>query len=246
MLGDAFDAIRGLSGDPPFTSAKDLEDKAPEDQVIKTKNVVLSDGTYASVTSVETTGAEKAESEVPHLRKLIGQGDILLGTVTCASLTKISLSASTEQNRFVMGSLLTIAGVGKLAEVKRGSRMGVYADCLDRLTQFCRVLLDPALQTKLKPILLDACQEAYNSLVSSQKAIKNKANEEEKKGRASNPDDLIQFRQLRVQSVQGGIEVDLMDADDISRAIGSGTVEDAAKLRHVYQLTGFSDPVSGG
>lgn len=243
MLGDAFDAIRGLSGDPPFTSAKDLEDKAPEDQVIKTKNVVLSDGTYASVTSVETTGAEKAESEVPHLRKLIGQGDILLGTVTCASLTKISLSASTEQNRFVMGSLLTIAGVGKLAEVKRGSRMGVYADCLDRLTQFCRVLLDPALQTKLKPILLDACQEAYNSLVSSQKAIKNKANEEEKKGRASNPDDLIQFRQLRVQSVQGGIEVDLMDADDISRAIGSGTVEDAAKLRHVYQLTGFSDPV---
>jgi coatomer subunit beta len=244
MLGDAFDAIRGLLGDPPFSSAKETEgDEKPAEEVFKTKNVVLSDGTYASVTSLETTGADKGDTDVPHLRRLVAGGDILLGTVTCASLTKIALSTPSDVNKFVMGALLTIAGVGRLAEAKRGSRMGVFADCLDRLTQFCRVLLDPALQSKLKPILLGACQEAYNALVSSQKAIKNKANEEEKKGRASNPDDLIQFRQLRVQSVQGGIEVDLMDADDISRAIGSGQVEDAAKLRHVYQLTGFSDPV---
>jgi len=77
--------------------------------------------------------------------------------------------------------------------------------------------------------------------VVKQKAVKTKASEADKKGRASGkyllalkvvtvhlrndfnvgPDDLIQFRQLRVQSVQGGIEVDLMDADDISRAIGA-------------------------
>jgi coatomer subunit beta len=35
-----------------------------------------------------------------------------------------------------------------------------------------------------------------------------------------------------------------MDADDISRAIGAeGAGTDASKLKHVYQLTGFSDPV---
>ena len=35
-----------------------------------------------------------------------------------------------------------------------------------------------------------------------------------------------------------------MDADDISRAIGAESgATDAAKLKHVYQLTGFSDPV---
>lgn len=46
------------------------------------------------------------------------------------------------------------------------------------------------------------------------------------------------------QAVQGGIEVDLMDADDIGRAIGTeGSGLDASKLKHVYQLTGFSDPV---
>ena len=37
----------------------------------------------------------------------------------------------------------------------------------------------------------------------------------------------------------GGIEVDLMDADDISRATGSEHAnQDAAKLKHIYQLTG--------
>ena len=35
-----------------------------------------------------------------------------------------------------------------------------------------------------------------------------------------------------------------MDADDIGRAIGAeGGGLDASKLKHVYQLTGFSDPV---
>jgi coatomer subunit beta len=96
----------------------------------------------------------------------------------------------------------------------------------------------------MKPIFLKSCQEAYSNLVAKQKAVKNKASEADKKGRASNPDDLIQFRQLRSQAVQGGIEVDLMDADDISRAIGiDGSGQDSAKLRHVYQLTGYSDPV---
>lgn len=35
-----------------------------------------------------------------------------------------------------------------------------------------------------------------------------------------------------------------MDADDISRATGAeGTNSDGSKLKHVYQLTGYSDPV---
>jgi coatomer subunit beta len=55
---------------------------------------------------------------------------------------------------------------------------------------------------------------------------------------------LIQFRQLRAFGVQGGLEVDLMDADDISRAVGGDRgAGDDAKLRHIYQLTGYSDPV---
>ena len=200
MIADAFEAIRALLGDPPFLSAKDAEDKKPEEStattITNTKNIVLADGTYASVTTTETIGGTAADEAQPHLRKLVSGGDILLGTVASVCLTKMSLKASKDKNKMVAGVLMTVAGVGRLAELKRGPRVGVHADCLD------------------------------------------------KKGRASQADDLIQFRQLRAAAVQGGIEVDLMDADDIGRAIGAeGEGQDGAKLKHVYQLTGFSDPV---
>ena len=254
MLSDAFEAIKGLLGEPPFQQLKESElEKKAEDAVVTTtvtKNVVLSDGTYASVTSTETVGGGGGGSgqdaeKMPHLRRLVSAGDILLGTVTCVSLTKIALKGpSGHGHRLAMGALLSIAGIGKLAEQRRGNRVGVHADCLDRLTLCARLLLDPNLQEKTKALFLSSCQEAYSHLVAKQKAVKTKASDADKKGRESSPDDLIQFRQLRSQSVQGGIEVDLMDADDISRAIGAdGAGGDAAKLRHVYQLTGYSDPV---
>lgn len=250
MLVDAFDAIRGLLGDPPFSSLKEEPAEAKKVEAAPvtttvTKNIVLSDGTYASVTSTETVGGSGQDAEkMPHLRRLICAGDILLGTVVSVTLTKLALKETNSGSRLIMGALLSIAGVGKLAEHRRGSRVGVYADCLDRLTFCCRLLLDPALQDKCKDLFLSSCQDAYSVLVAKQKAVKHQASELDRKGRASRPDDLIQFRQLRAQSVQGGLEVDLMDADDISRAIGAdGSGADGAKLRHVYQLTGYSDPV---
>ena len=254
MIVDAFETIKGLLGEPPFTSAREEADKKADETVATTtvtKNIVLSDGTYASVTSTETTGGSSDLESQPHLRKAICAGDVLLGTVASVALTKIALKAQTistieakESGRITVGALLTISGVGKFAEVKRGSRLGVHADCLDRLMTCARILLDPAVREKLMETFLISCQDAFSSLVAKQKALKTKASEEDKKGRASQADDLIQFRQLRAQAVQGGIEVDLMDADDISRAVGAdGLGAEGSKLKHVYQLTGYSDPV---
>lgn len=99
MLSDAFEAIQGLLGEPPFTQLKDDSDSAakksddPATTTVVTKNVVLADGTYASITSTETVGGSGgAEAEkMPHLRRLVSAGDILLGTVVGVTLTKISL-----------------------------------------------------------------------------------------------------------------------------------------------------------
>lgn len=248
MLGDAFDAIRGLLGDPPFSLIKDTDvaEKKTDEAVttVVTKNIVLKDGTYATVTSTETVGGGQAEETLSHMRRLVSTGDILLGTVACVALTKLALKAQRDVNRITMGAVLTIAGIGRLAELKRGQRVGVHADCMDRLSQCGRILLDPVVREKSGRNFLESSIHAFSELVAKQKAIKTKASEDGRKGRTSQADDLIQFRQLRAQAVQGGIEVDLMDADDISRAIGAeGSGQDAAKLKHVYQLTGFSDPV---
>jgi coatomer subunit beta len=252
MIIDAFEAIRGLLGEPPFGALKEESEKVVEEAVTTTttKNVVLADGTYATVTTTETVGGNTDNDSVPHLRRLVCGGDVLLGTVAGVCLTKIALKAlrgdteSKEAGRITTGALLTCAGVGRMAEMKRGGRIGVHADCLSRLSQCCRILLDPKVRESMADTWLVICQQAFQALVVKQKAGKIKTAEKDNRGRTSQADDLIQFRQLRSQAVQGGLENDLMDADDISRAIGAdGANADGSKLKHVYQLTGYSDPV---
>ena len=112
MLSDAFDAIRSLLGDPPFTLMSDLDGdkKADEATVTKTttKNIVLADGTYSSVTSTEVIGGGSSSSSddaMPHLRKLVSTGDILLGTVACVCLTKMALKTDRDANRLTTGRI---------------------------------------------------------------------------------------------------------------------------------------------
>ena len=253
MIGDAFVAVTALLGEAPFATAtaSSEESGASAQTVTKTKNIVLSDGTYASVTSTETVGGPSLES-VPHLRKLVAGGDIHLGTVVCVCLTKLVLKAckdpfliGPQANKMLTTTLLVCAGVGKMAEAKTRGKHGIHADCLDRLSQCCRVLIDPVVREQLGDAWLRCCRESFTAIVTKQKAAKNRATEMDKMSRASQADDLIQFRQLHAQAVQGGIEVDLMDADDISRATGAeGAGQDGkSKLPHVHQLTGYSDPV---
>lgn len=252
MIPHAFEAVMALLGEPPFaTVVQSADDGSGPVTTTVTKNIVLSDGTYASVTSTETVGGPSQDSD-PHLRKLVIGGDVLLGTVAAVCLTKLCLKASKDQflvgvatNKMVTTTLLVCAGVGKMAEAKTKGRHGIHADCLDRLSQCCRVLIDPVVREKLSDAWMNSCRESFSTIVAKQKAAKSKATELDKLSRASQADDLIQFRQLHAQAVQGGIEVDLMDADDISRATGADSASHEAKnkLPHVHQLTGYSDPV---
>jgi coatomer subunit beta len=248
MIDDGFEAITKALGPSPYTAnAEDPADKSGEAAPVTTyvtKNVVLADGTYATVT--EAVGgpgkAERKESE-SNLRRLVVAGDILLGGVVAVSCTKIALKSNLASKKIVASTLKVIAGVGKLAESKKGARVGVNADCIERLSQCARIMLDPAARKMLAPIFLEACHQAFTDMVVEARNAKNKALEDAKRVTVSQADDLIQFRQLRSAAVQGGIELDLMDADDISRAIGSEGSGASSAMKHVYQLTGYSDPV---
>ena len=243
MLEAAFDTLHGLMGPTPFLSAKDADAKRDGPvTTVTTKNVVLSDGTYGSVTETNTVGGGPLEENVALLRKLVIAGDVLLGTVVSVCMTKIALRME-HNDKIHVGTLQTIAGVGRMAEMKRAGRTGVHADCLDRLSQCARLLLDPQVKALMGPIFLQSGHDAFAKLISDQRATKQSKYAIEKKQTISQVDDLIQFRQLRAQVVQGGIEADLMDADDISRAVGDERSTDANKLKRVYQLTGYSDPV---
>lgn len=261
MSVDAYDKIRSLIGDPPFLAKNEEEVKKPDVEntttTVTTKNVVLSDGTYGTVFTSESSGNPsdlRVDESVSKLRQSICGGNITIGTIAVAALTKIYFSLAksnnTHANRIKLGTLLTIAGLGKFAELKRGKRVDMFGDSLERLVQFSRILLDPNVAESLGQTILTSGREAFGKLIQGQKNTKlkniNVGINGSQSGSAvvSQADDLIQFRQLRAQAVQGGIEVDLMDADDISRAIGLNQAgNDASKLNHIHQLTGYSDPV---
>lgn len=248
MTTQVFEVIANSIGSSPFESVKEKAMNASAEggeaqTQVTTKSVVLKDGTYATVTETNVVGGSGVEEGDSKLRELICGGDILLGTVVCVSCTKLALRTQLSDKYIYANTLKLVAGVGKLAESKRADRVGVHSDCIDRLSQCARVLLDPSVRKVLGPVFTESCHEAYSGLIAGQKAAKAKLLENAKTLTSSQADDLIQFRQLRSQAVQGGIELDLMDADDISRAVGSEGGADQSKLSHVYQLTGYSDPV---
>lgn len=267
MLMDAYDTIKDLLGDVPFilpkvegTEGGEGADHAKAVTTSVTKNVVLADGTYSVVTTTQTTGGATANEEVAksNLRRLItkaGKGDPQLATVAAVALTKITLKVlmqkydgnpypMEESGSLVVNTVMVCAGIGKMVEVL--DTESFVQDCMDRLTQCIRLLLDPTYRSKIAEQWLVAGRDTFSKMVQAAKAVKTRASEIDKRTGAgsSQPDDLIQFRQLRAQAVQGGIEVDLMDADDISRATGGdGSAAEGSKLKNVFQLTGYSDPV---
>ena len=97
----------------------------------------------------------------------------------------------------------------------------------------------------LKPTLLSKGKAAFNAFL---KTLKDKEISESKKNEVTAPsvqaDDLIHFRQLRSSAVSGG-ELDLDDGSDLTRATEytDGRALLSSELSHVYQLSGFADPV---
>eukprot|EP00611_Tribonema_gayanum_P010541 TRINITY_DN2057_c0_g1_i3.p1 TRINITY_DN2057_c0_g1~~TRINITY_DN2057_c0_g1_i3.p1 ORF type:complete len:319 (-),score=97.35 TRINITY_DN2057_c0_g1_i3:230-1186(-) len=90
--------------------------------------------------------------------------------------------------------------------------------------------------------MMDGCRDSYAALLAMEKTALAMAEAAKKGPTLSQPDDLINFRQLRAAGLAGP-EVDIYDGDDITKATGSGANADDGNKGRIYQLSGFSDPV---
>jgi coatomer subunit beta len=163
MILNAFQTLANLAGPAPFIKKEEEKKTDSPVRTEVTKNIVLADGTYASVT--ETNEVAQAQDEaVSHIRKHILAGDIFLGTVLSISCTKMALRLVNNDEAYA-GALEIIAGIGRLTESKTEGRAGVHADCLSRLSQCARVLLDPSVKESLAPIFEKSGHEAYAKLI---------------------------------------------------------------------------------
>mmetsp|Transcript_15869 Transcript_15869/g.23286 ORF Transcript_15869/g.23286 Transcript_15869/m.23286 type:complete len:967 (-) Transcript_15869:287-3187(-) len=255
ILQEAFDDVNTQLGDAPFVlKIEDKSDKgAEEDGAPKmiTKNVVLADGTYATQTVYSEAKSTPVETDNnPSLRKMIIGGDVFLGSIVSSCLTKMCLRASAMNDfsppqikSMVVKSLLAMCGIVKMAELTSSAHQSNLTDCKERVTLCCRVLLDPKANEKLKDTIITEGKATFSAFLN---ALKEKEAKAAKKSGLSlpttQPDDLIHFRQLRSQAQ--GVDLDLDDGGDLQRAtggIGAGSL--SSELNHVYQLSGFADPV---
>ncbi|KAL7459806.1 hypothetical protein ACHAWC_011582 [Mediolabrus comicus] len=255
---DAYDVITEQLGEAPFiVQAK--EKKAREEAAAEaakgpkmvTKNVVLADGTYATQTVYSEPKVNPALDNTPNLRKMIVGGDIFLGSVVSSCLTKMCLRASDvgldalTVKSMTVNSLLTMCGIVKMAEVTVSAQKSSLADCSERVTLCCRALLDPKANAILKQTLLSEGKSSFAIFLKSVQDKEGKTKEESKDDSVSTQaDDLIHFRQLKSLTAQAG-DLDLDDGSDLARATGyaDGNSLLTNELSHVYQLSGFADPV---
>mmetsp|Transcript_1355 Transcript_1355/g.2356 ORF Transcript_1355/g.2356 Transcript_1355/m.2356 type:complete len:978 (+) Transcript_1355:122-3055(+) len=259
-VADAFDVVTDQLGEAPFIvqaeekqAAEQAAAEAAKGPKLVTKNIVLSDGTYATQTvysepKIAATDLDKS----PNLRKMIVGGDIFLGTIVASCLTKMCLRApdlglgDVKAKSMTVKALLTMCGIVKMAEVTVSAQKSSLADCSERVSLCCRALLDPKAKALLKETLLSEGKVSFASFLKHVQDKDGDGDKEESKEEivAAQADDLIHFRQLRSLTAQGG-DLDLDDGSDLARATGyaDGGSLLSNELSHVYQLSGFADPV---
>lgn len=256
---DAFDTVTEQLGEAPFivqAKEKEAQEQAAAEAAkgpkMVTKNVVLADGTYATQTVYsEPKIAPSALDNNPHLRKMIIGGDIFLGTIISSCLTKMCLRApdigidAVTTKSMTVKALLAMCGIVKMAEVTVSAQKSSLADCSERVALCCRALLDPKATALLKQTLLSEGKTSFAAFLKNVQDKESGDKEESKEEIVSaQADDLIHFRQLRSLTAQGG-DLDLDDGSDLARATGyaDGGSLLSNELSHVYQLSGFADPV---
>lgn len=260
LLKEAFDEVTNQLGNAPYLLVTEVVEKSSKEEdgsekesapKIVTKNVVLSDGTYATQTAYSEQAAPTSaedDANAQSLRKMIVGGDVFLGSVVANCLTKMCLRASDspgnkDAKKMTIKSVLTMCGIVKMAELTPTAHRSSVADCKDRISIQCRALMDPKARKYLKDTIVNKGHESFAEFLKSMNKNASEDNKEEE-GESSikvQADDMIHFRQLRANAVQGG-DIDLDDGTDLLRATGGGD-SSVSELNHVYQLSGFADPV---
>lgn len=251
--------IKQALGETPFYSEEEEETDEEEDApdasaspgpVVSSRPVVLADGSYATQTAVTeeyaVTGTTAAAA--PHLRTMLLGCDFFVGSVAATALTKLTL-------RLRGGSCAPSVANAELAEVmlylvcmlrlggSKGLAQPMDADSANRIALCLRVLSDPS--EAMSAVWLGECRAAFAGMIAEKKGREAAEAAKAETAAATQPDELIDFVQLKSRKGMSQIEIEDSVATDLQRA--TGMLEDSSKdkprLNRVMQLTGMSDPV---
>jgi coatomer subunit beta len=256
--------IKQSLGETPFFTAGE-DEKGEEDggeeaaeasspaPATSSRPVVLADGSYATQTAAAQEYAASGGAPdlggagAPQLRSMLLGGDFFVGSVAATALTKLALrlkaggcaptvaNAEHAQVMLYLVCMLRLGGSPGLAQP-------MDPDSANRIGLCLRVLSDPS--GAMGAVWLGECRAAFAAMIAEKK--KAEAVEEAAKVTAggTQPDELIDFVQLKSRRGMSQVEIEDAVASDLQRA--TGMLESRAerpRLERVLQLTGMSDPV---
>jgi coatomer subunit beta len=130
---------------------------------------------------------------------------------------------------------LTFHSVGQSQFVKQP----IDEDSVDRINGCLRGLAEFSQKKEIEDIFLEDSRSAFRKMVAREEKKRAEKEDARKAKHAVQVDDVLTIRQL-AKKVDGTDDV----SADLEKAAGNVTTTDvSSKLKHVVQLTGFSDPV---
>ncbi|XP_022754422.1 coatomer subunit beta-1-like [Durio zibethinus] len=254
--------IKQCLGELPFYSvseegeATDASKKTPQANSITVSSrrpAILADGTYATQSAASETAFSpptivQGSLACGNLRSLLLSGDFFLGAVVACTLTKLVLRleevqpSKIEVNKATTRTLLIMVSMLQLGQSPVLPHP-IDNDSYDRIVLCMRLLCNTG--DEMRKIWLQSCHQSFVKML-SEKQLR-ETEELKAKAQVSNaqPDDLIDFYHLKSRKGMSQLELEDEVQDDLKRATGEfvNDADDANKLNHILQLTGFSDPV---
>ncbi|MCL7037427.1 hypothetical protein MKW94_017503 [Papaver nudicaule] len=249
--------IKQCLGDLPFFTVNKEGDGADTSKPLQQVNsitvtyrrpAILADGTYATQSAASETFlspptlVQGSSTSCGSLRSLILIGDFFLGAVVACTLAKLILRleevqpSKPEVNKASSQALLIMVSMLQLGQSSFPPHP-IDNDSYDRIVLCIRVLCNTG--DMIRKIWLQSCRGSFVKML----ADKQFRETEDIKAKAqishAQADDLIDFYHLKGRKVSPRIGRDLKHAT--GEVTGDG--DDANKLNHILQLTGFSDPV---
>ncbi|CAA2999016.1 coatomer subunit beta-1-like [Olea europaea subsp. europaea] len=254
--------IKQCLGDLPFFSVSEEEEAADSTKKPQLTNsttissrrpAILADGTYATQSAASETAFSpptvvQGSLATGNLRSLLLAGDFFLGAVVACTLTKLVLRLEEVQPSKVEVSKASTSALLIMVSILQLGQSSVLPqpidnDSYDRIAICVRLLCNTG--DAIRTIWLKSCHESFVQMLLDKQLRET----EEIKAKAQishlQPDDLIDFYHLKSRKGMSQLELEDEVQDDLKRATGEFVkdADDANKLNHIVQLTGFSDPV---
>eukprot|EP01120_Amphizonella_sp_Union-15-10_P015336 TRINITY_DN7877_c0_g1_i3.p1 TRINITY_DN7877_c0_g1~~TRINITY_DN7877_c0_g1_i3.p1 ORF type:complete len:987 (-),score=216.27 TRINITY_DN7877_c0_g1_i3:10-2841(-) len=246
----AFSTLKDSLGEPKFSELEkdrgieESENLSTPNLQIEKGPVVLPDGTYKTISAMETKSSSISNKAT--LRSMILAGDYFLASVLSTTMMKLVLKAFSSvlstSHKQTLHALVLLYLTSFLRLGKSGIAPPIDEDSFERISLCIKILCFKDDVTR--DVYVSKCRESFASMLENKIELAKKREEKSEDFRVQ-VDDLIKIGQLREGRKYGVSNIEDEDELNLEKATGffESQTDLMGRLNRIVQLTGFSDPI---